>query len=186
MILTRKTDEQIEKMYDRINKDDLPHDTIDRDLMIDILDKMVLIADWYFDTYCTDFNKARRIYQNNLLCYRIKNSATNKEPSTRSTVLSLLSGVWAFMDCLHSCPDRLFTDSIFMNTIGLCSVFQFVNKKVDAKYEYYYKSLNVPDGQPYTSKHYFFNDGTLTEKIHEFLSLDVEMLTSLDESLGQK
>ena len=183
MILTRKTDEQIEKMYDRINKDDLPHDTIDRDLMIDILDKMVLIADWYFDTYCTDFNKARRIYENNLLCYRIKNSATNKEPSTRSTVLSLLSGVWAFMDCLHSCPDRLFTDSIFMNTIGLCSVFQFVNKKVDAKYEYYYKLLNVPDGQPYTSKHYFFNDGTLTEKIHEFLYLDVEMLTSL---VGQK
>ena len=178
MILTRKTDEQIEKMYDRINKDDLQHDTIDRDLMIDILDKMVLIADWYFDTYCTDFNKARRIYENNLLCYRIKNSATNKEPSTRSTVLSLLSGVWAFMDCLHSCPDRLFTDSIFMNTIGLCSVFQFVNKKVDAKYEYYYKLLNVPDGQPYTSKHYFFNDGTLTEKIHEFLSLDVEMLTA--------
>ena len=183
MILTRKTDEQIEKMYDRINKDDLQHDTIDRDLMIDILDKMVLIADWYFDTYCTDFNKARRIYENNLLCYRIKNSATNKEPSTRNTVLSLLSGVWAFMDCLHSCPDRLFTDSIFMNTIGLCSVFQFVNKKVDAKYEYYYKLLNVPDGQPYTSKHYFFNDGTLTEKIHEFLSLDVEMLTSL---VGQK
>ena len=70
-----------------------------------------------------------------------------------------------------------------MNTIGLCSVFQFVNKKVDAKYEYYYKLLNVPDGQPYTSKHYFFNDGTLTEKIHEFLSLDVEMLTSL---VGQK
>ena len=146
MILTRKTDEQIEKMYDRINKDDLPHDTIDRDLMID------------------------RIYENNLLCYRIKNSATNKEPSTRNTVLSLLSGVWAFMDCLHSCPDRLFTDSIFMNTIGLCSVFEFINKKVDAKLERYYKLLNVPDGQPYTSKHYFFNDGTLTEKIHEFLS----------------
>ena len=57
--------------------------------------------------------------------------------------------------------------------------YQFVNKKVDAKYEYYYKLLNIPDGQPYTSKHYFFNDGTLTEKIQEFLSLDVEMLTSL-------
>ena len=74
MFLRRKTDEQIKKMYDRINRDDLPHDTIDRDLMIDILDKMILIADWYFDTYCTDFNKARLIYENNLLCYRIKNS----------------------------------------------------------------------------------------------------------------
>ena len=60
------------------------------------------------------------------------------------------------------------------------------DKKIDAKYEYYYKLLNVPDGQPYTSKHYFFNDGTLTEKIQEFLSLDVQLLTSLDESLGQK
>ena len=61
-------------------------------------------------------------------------------------------------------------------TIGLCSVFEFINKKVDAKLERYYKLLGVSDGQPHTPKHYFFNDGTLTEKIHEFLALDVAKL----------
>ena len=61
-------------------------------------------------------------------------------------------------------------------TNGLCSVFEFINKKVDAKLERYYKLLGVSDGQPYTPKHYFFNDGTLTEKIHEFLALDVAKL----------
>lgn len=184
--MKKSNQKQLERMYNEINKNDLPHDTINRGLIIKVLDKMVLIADWYFDTYCSDFNKARQIYENNLLCYRIKNSKTINEPTSRNTVLSLLGGVWAFVDCLHKCPDSLFTDgqrpapqmwdSTFMNTIGLCSVFQFINKKVDAKLERYYKLLGVSDGQPYTSKHYFFNDGTLTEKIHEFLALDVEKL----------
>ena len=167
---------QLEEMYNKINKEDLPHDTIDRGLMIDVMNKVLILADWYFDTYCSDFNKARQIYENNLLCYQIKNSKINDEPASRNTVLSILSGVWAFMDCLHTCPERLFSDSMFMNTIGLCSVFEFINKKVDAKLERYYKLLGVSDGQPYTPKHYFFNDGTLTEKIHEFLALDVEKL----------
>ena len=160
MAVTRKTEKKLEEMYNNINKEDLPHDTIDRGLMIDVMNKVLILADWYFDTYCSDFNKARQIYENNLLCYRIKNSKINDEPASRNTVLSILSGVWAFMDCLHTCPERLFSDSMFMNTIGLCSVFEFINKKVDAKLERYYK----------------FNDGTLTEKIQEFLSLDVEKL----------
>ena len=184
MAVTRKTEKKLEEMYNNINKEDLPHDTIDRGLMIDVMNKVLILADWYFDTYCSDFNKARQIYENNLLCYRIKNSKINDEPASRNTVLSILSGVWAFMDCLHTCPERLFSDSMFMNTIGLCSVFtiglcsvfKFINKKVDAKLERYYKLLGVSDGQPYTPKHYFFNDGTLTEKIHEFLALDVEKL----------
>ena len=176
MAVTRKTEKKLEEMYNNINKEDLPHDTIDRGLMIDVMNKVLILADWYFDTYCSDFNKARQIYENNLLCYRIKNSKINDEPASRNTVLSILSGVWAFMDCLHTCPERLFSDSMFMNTIGLCSVFEFINKKVDAKLERYYKLLHISDGQPYTPKHYFFNDGTLTEKIHEFLALDVEKL----------
>ena len=170
MAVTRKTEKKLEEMYNKINKEDLPHDTIDRGLMIDVMNKVLILADWYFDTYCSDFNKAMQIYENNLLCYRIKNSKTINEPTSRNTVLSLLGGVWTFVDCLHSC------DSMFMNTIGLCSVFEFINKKVDAKLERYYKLLGVSDGQPYTPKHYFFNDGTLTEKIHEFLALDVAKL----------
>ena len=174
--MKKSNQKQLERMYNEINKNDLPHDTINRGLMIEILDKMIQIADWYFDNYCSDINKARQIFENNLLCYRIKSSKTINEPTSRNTVLSLLGGVWTFVDCLHSCPERLFTDSMFMNTIGLCSVFQFINKKVDANLERYYKLLGVSDGQPYTSKHYFFNDGTLTKKIQEFLSLDVEKL----------
>ena len=85
-------------MYNEINKNDLPHDTIDRGLMIEILDKMIQIADWYFDNYCSDINKARQIYENNLLCYRIKNSKTINEPTSRNTVLSLLGGVWTFVE----------------------------------------------------------------------------------------
>ena len=174
--MKKSNQKQLERMYNEISKNDLPHDKIDRGLMIEILDKMIQIADWYFDNYCSDINKARQIYENNLLCYRIKNSKTINEPTSRNTVLSLLGGVWTFVDCLHSCPERLFTDSMFMNTIGLCSVFQFINKKVDSNLESYYKLLHISDGQPYTSKHYFFNDGTLTKKIQEFLALDVAKL----------
>ena len=180
--MKKSNQKQLERMYNEINKNDLPHDTINRGLMIEILDKMIQIADWYFDNYCSDINKARQIFENNLLCYRIINSKTINEPTSRNTVLSLLGGVWTFVDCLHSCPERLFTDSMFMNTIGLCSVFEFINKKVDANLERYYKLLGVSDGQPYTSKHYFFNDGTLTKKIQEFLSLDVEKLEKHCES----
>lgn len=179
MAVTRKSVKKLEEMYAKINKEDLPFDTISRETMLKVMDKILMLADWYFNTFCTNFNKARQIYENNLLCYRIKNSKTNDEPASRNTVLSLLSGVYAFMNCLHDCPERLFSDSMFMHTIGLCSVFDFKNKKVDAKLERYYKLLGVSDGQPYTPKHYFFNDGTLTEKIHEFLALDVETLKKL-------
>ena len=55
-------------MYNEINKNDLPHDTINRGLMIEILDKMIQIADWYFDNYCSDINKARQIYEKLLKC----------------------------------------------------------------------------------------------------------------------
>ena len=94
--------------------------------MIEILDKMIQIADWYFDNYCSDINKARQIfennllcyrmyfdnycsdinkarqiYENNLLCYRIKNSNTINEPTSRNTVLSLLGGVWTFFELFN-------------------------------------------------------------------------------------
>ena len=80
MAVTRKTEKKLEEMYNKINKEDLPHDTIDRGLMIDVMNKVLILADWYFDTYCSDFNKARQIYANNLLWYRIKTvkSTTNQ------------------------------------------------------------------------------------------------------------
>ena len=58
MAVTRKTEKKLEEMYNKINKEDLPHDTIDRGLMIDVMNKVLILADWYFDTYCSDFNKA--------------------------------------------------------------------------------------------------------------------------------
>ena len=66
--MKKSNQKQLERMYNEISKNDLPHDKIDRGLMIEILDKMIQIADWYFDNYCSDSNKARQIYENNLLC----------------------------------------------------------------------------------------------------------------------
>ena len=60
MAVTRKTEKKLEEMYNKINKEDLPHDTIDRGLMIDVMNKVLILADWYFDTYCSDFNKATK------------------------------------------------------------------------------------------------------------------------------
>ena len=108
------------------------------------------------------------------MCYRIKNSVINKEAATRDTVLSLLSAVWAFVYYCHECPEKVFTDSIFMNTIALSAVFNFSkNQKVNKRDELYYKCCNILDGQPFKSKDYFFNDGTLTAKIQEFLDFNV-------------
>ena len=39
--LKPKTEDQIEKMYELINENDLIHDTVDRELMNTILDKMI-------------------------------------------------------------------------------------------------------------------------------------------------
>ena len=50
MAVTRKTEKKLEEMYNNINKEDLPHDTIDRGLMIDVMNKVLILADWYFDT----------------------------------------------------------------------------------------------------------------------------------------
>ena len=168
-----------EKMYADINKYDLIYDTVDRDLMIDIIDKMIEICNWYFEKRCPNQNgKARSILENNVLCFRIMNNPIDKEPSNRDTVLSLLSAVWAFIHYLHESPEKVFNDSIFMNTLGLSAVFKFKNKTVKKRDELYYKCCNIPDGQPFKSKHYFFNDGTLTAKIQEFLDFNVKDVLS--------
>ena len=170
-----KNDKQINKMYDEINKKDLIYDTIDRSLLCDILDKMIEIADFHYENNYTDImknSKTRNIYENNLLCYRIRNNKIMNEPSSRDTVLSILSAVHKFVDCYENEPDKLFSDSIFSNTVGLCSNFKWKNKLVSQKMENYYKCLGIPDGQPFTSKYYFFNDGTLTDKINKFLSFE--------------
>ena len=161
------------------NKYDLIHDTINRDLMIDIIYKMVDVCNVYFKNRCSQSGKSREIFENNILCYRIMNNPIDKEPSTRDTVLSLLSVVWAFIHYLHESPEKVFNDSIFMNTLGLSAIFKFKNKTVRKKDEWIYKCLNIPDGQPFTSKHYFFNDGTLTAKIEEFLSLNLDDMEQL-------
>ena len=168
-----------EKMYADINKYDLIHDTINRDLMIDIIDKMVDVCNVYFKNRCSQSGKSREIFENNVLCFRIMNNPIDKEPSTRDTVLSLLSAVWAFIHYLHESPEKVFNDSVFMNTLGLSAIFKFKNKTVRKKDEWIYKCLNIPDGQPFTSKHYFFNDGTLTAKIDEFLSLNLDDMEQL-------
>ena len=168
-----------EKMYADINKYDLIHDTINRDLMIDILEQMVDICNLYFKHRCSQSGKSREIFENNILCYRILNNPIDKEPSTRDTVLSLLSAVWAFIYYLHESPEKVFNDSVFMNTLGLSAIFKFKNRTVRKKDEWIYKCLNIPDGQPFTSKHYFFNDGTLTAKIEEFLSLNLDDMEQL-------
>lgn len=161
-------------MYELINKNDLIYDVIDRETMRNIIDKMIEICDCYY-VHCSSLNleniKNQNEFENNILCYRIKNNKTIDEPATRDTVLSLLSAVWAFVYYYHESPDKLFNDNIFMNTVGLSACFKWKNKKVNKRDEFYYKSLNIPDGQPFIPKHYFFNDGTLTEKINEFLNL---------------
>ena len=81
--LKPKTDDQIEKMYELINENDLIHDTVDRELMNTILDKMIDICNWYFEKRCINQNgKARSILENNVLCYRIRNSVINKGSNT--------------------------------------------------------------------------------------------------------
>ena len=168
-----------EKMYADINKYDLIHDTINRDLMLDIIDKMIDICNLYFKNRCPQSDKSRAIFENNVLCFRIMNNPIDKEPSTRDTVLSLLSAVWAFIHHLHESPEKVFNDSVFMNTLGLSAIFKFKNKTVKKRDEWIYKCLNIHDGQPFTAKHYFFNDGSLTAKIDEFLNLNVDDLDQL-------
>lgn len=167
-----KTEINIEKMYELINKNDLIYDVIDRETMRNIIDKMNEICDYYIYYLGLDLNdKQSNVFGNSLLCCRIKNNKIQNEPSTRDTVLSLLSAVWSFVYYYHESPNKIFNDDIFMNTVGLSACFKWKNEKVNKRDEFYYKSLNIPDGQPFTPKHYFFNDGTLTEKINEFLNL---------------
>lgn len=169
-------DDQLNKIYELINQNDLIYDAIDRETMRDIINKMIEICDYYYIHYSgltLENNNHRQKFENNILCYRIRNNKKCDEPATRDTILSLLGVVWAFIYYYHESSDKIFNDNIFMNTVGLCAVFKFKNKKVNKRDEFYYKCLNIPDGQPFTPKHYFFNDGTLTEKIKEFLNYNL-------------
>ena len=92
-----KSEDEQNKIYTDINEKDLIYCKIDRDLLNDIILKMSQICDYYWDNVSVKYfelvnasedgiKRNRRIFENNLLCYRILNNKTCPEPSTRTTV----------------------------------------------------------------------------------------------------
>ena len=180
-----KLDNQLNKMYANINENDLIYSKIDRDLLNDIILKMIEICDYYWDNVSVrhfelvnategGIKRNRLMFENNLLCYQILNNKTCSEPSTKNTVLSILAAVYAFMLQIEN-DQKVFWDSNFCNTVGLCSVFEWKNKVIkDKRMIEFYKCCGIDDGQPFTSKHWFFNKPDLMDKLNDFLRFNID------------
>ena len=189
-----KSEDELNKIYTDINEKDLIYCKIDRDLLNDIILKMSQICDYYWDNVSVKYfelvnasedgiKRNRRMFENNLLCYRILNNKTCPEPSTRTTVLSILASVYAFMLQIEKAQgaapggldQNIFCDSNFCNTIGICSVFEWKTKTIkDKALIEFYKCCGIDDGQPFTSKHWFFNNPDLLDRMYDFLRFDID------------
>ena len=157
---------------------------INRELINDILLKMCEICDYYWDNVCINYHikcnvsdegikRYRQMFEKNLLCFRIRNNEKCNEPSTTNTILSILGGIYAFMLQVEN-NENIFSDSNFCNTVGICSTFEWKNKVITSKKMIkYYQCCNIDDGQPFISKHWFFNKDDLMEKINDFLMLQL-------------
>lgn len=157
---------KIEKLYNQINSKYLLKESINQQIMDEIIQRIVEIDELYYKYLVPDDlknSKFEKQFKNSALCYKILANKTKPTPSTINTVLSFLTGVYVFVDnWIEGMPaKKLFNDSNYLS-LCLISVYNF-----DVKYK------NM----------WIINDGTLNNKINYFLKIsNKDIIKKMKES----
>ena len=159
MFGTIKNEEQMEKLYKKINEH---YKTINRDLVNDIVNRIDEITDMYFDYCFPDMNdKEKKQNENALLTKRILRNEKLPEPSTFDTILNFICAVFHFIHAYDNEPHKLFHHCNIYDWM-ICAV-----RKCDMKYKFMfmYNDQTIP-----STMERFFN--ITNQEIHRLLNLN--------------
>ena len=163
--ITHKDENQIDKMYDTINEKYLTKEKIDRETVIDLIERIAEIDKLYYEyAYAGIKNdKVDQQWLNTGLCHRILNSKTNPEPTTINTVLTFISGVYAFVDWWFGNEEQMIKP---MSDVDLFKENSFFCLSPMAVYEFDIKRRDK----------FFINDGYIHEHIYKFYEITDDQL----------
>ena len=153
--LKPKTEEQIEKLYETVNK---YFKTIDRTMINAIVLRFDDIYDIYEKIMFPNINdRDRRYNERVLLTKRILNNKINPEPTTLNTILNFICAVHHFMYTYENDRDNLFKDTNLFDWL-LCAL-----RDVDLKQREYF----------------IFNDETIPPTVEKFLNISLEEIAGI-------
>lgn len=159
MFGTIKNDEQMKKLYEKINKH---YKTINRELIKNIVNRIDEITDMYYDRVFPDMNDRYKIQNERaLLTKRILRNDKMPEASTFDTVLNFVCAVYHFLYAYDNEPHKLFHHCNIWDWM-LCCV-----RKCDMNYKFMF--MYNDDNIPSTMKRFFSIDD---KEIYRLLDLN--------------
>ena len=159
MFGTIKNDEQMNKLYEKINKH---YKTINRELIKNIVNRIDEITDMYYDRVFPDMNdKYKKQNERALLTKRILRNDKMPEASTFDTVLNFVCAVYHFLYAYDNEPHKLFHHCNIWDWM-LCCVR---NCDMNYKFMFMYNDDNIPS----TMKRFFSIDD---KEIYRLLDLN--------------
>ncbi len=159
MFGTIKNDEQMNKLYERINEH---YKTINRELINNIVNRIDEITDMYYDRVFPDMNdKYKKQNERALLTKRILRNDKMPEASTFDTVLNFVCAVFHFIYAYDNEPHKLFHHCNIWDWM-LCCV-----RKCDMNYKFMF--MYNDDNIPSTMKRFFSIDD---KEIYRLLDLN--------------
>ena len=150
--LKHKTEKQIEKLYETVNK---YYKTINREMINAIVVRLDNIYDIYEEIMFPNMiDRWKKYNERVILTKRILNSKTNQEPTTLNTILNFICAVHHFIYAYENERDELFKDSNLFDFI-LCAL-----RDVDlSKREYF-----------------IYNDETIPSTVQKFFNISLEQI----------
>ena len=159
MFGTIKNDEQMNKLYEKINEH---YKTINRELINNIVNRIDEITDMYYDRVFPDMNdKYKKQNERALLTKRILRNDKMPEASTFDTVLNFVCAVYHFLYAYDNEPHKLFHHCNIWDWM-LCCV-----RKCDMNYKFMF--MYNDDNIPSTMKRFFSIDD---KEIYRLLDLN--------------
>ncbi len=157
--------DHLNKLYKTINEKYLTKETIDRETVLDLVKRIAEIDKLYYE-YAYPGMKNSKIDQqwlNTGLCHRILSNEIIPEPTTTNTVLTFISGVYAFVDWWYGNEEQMIKP---MSDQELFKENNFFCLSPIAVYEFDVKKKN----------NWFINDGDIYDHIDKFYEITDDQL----------
>ena len=185
------SEERIDKLYEEINSKYLTKETIDRETVAEITQRIGEIDKLYYDIIIADKSKNTKFehtYFNSCFVWKILNNDKLNEPATKPAIITLIGAAYSWGQMFDKTPgDELFKDGTYMSLLNPTTTYDLPSTKPYTKEEKEI-SKRMCGGREYNSdvEKCFWNDGNLTKYINRFLSItDEEIIQKMKEHVAK-
>ena len=189
------TEERIDKLYETINSKYLTKDSIDRETVNAITQRLGEIDRMYYDNIIADKNKNPKFehtYFNSCFVWKILNNDKLDEAATKPAIITLIGAAYIWGAKFDKTPgEELFKDGTYKCLLNPTTTYDLPSTQPYTREE---REINKRKlGTERTSKTNspvdlaFWNDGNLTKYINRFLAItDEEIIQKMKEYVAKK